>query len=150
MGRLVTDAAGCATHEVFFVDNFCSWPLSAISLLRRIVQGFRSRTTATVQGFYVPKAKSGINSTLCKALKKCAARYYQLRIGHGAIGTLLARIGVIETPERWWCGAQEQTVIHLYTKCRRWRRERRKLSRELSQHGISWQPRSERRWLGSL
>lgn len=30
---------------------------------------------------------------------------------------------------------------------RRWKRE---LSRELGQHGISWQPRPERRWLGSL
>ena len=46
--------------------------------------------------------------------------------------------------------AQEQTIIHLYTECRRWRRERRKLSRELDQLGIRWQPRPEKRWLGSL
>ena len=100
--------------------------------------------------FYVPYAKGGINPTLGGALTKYAMRYYQLKVGHGAIGIFLARIGVIETPECWWCGAQEQTVIHLYTECRRWRRERRKLSRELGQHGISWQPRPERRWLGRL
>ena len=105
---------------------------------------------ATVRGFYVPHAKSGINPTLGGALKKYAVRYYQLKVGHGAIRTFLARIGVIETPECWWCGAQEHTVIHLYTECRRWRREQRMLSSKLGHHGISWQPRPERRWLGSL
>lgn len=105
---------------------------------------------ATVQGFYVPEIKSGINPILGKALKKYAMHFYQLKIGHGAIGTFLARIGVMETPECWWCAAQEQTVIHLYTECRKWRRERRRLSRELGQLGISWQPRPERRWLGRL
>ena len=54
---------------------------------------------ATVQGFYVPEVKSGINPILGKALKKYAMRFYQLKIGHGAIGTFLARIGVMETPE---------------------------------------------------
>ena len=77
-------------------------------------------------------------------------RFYQLKIGHGAVGTFLARIGVIDTLECSWCGVQEQTVIHLYMECRRWGRERRKLSRELDQLGISWQPRPEKRWLGSL
>lgn len=62
----------------------------------------------------------------------------------------MARIGVIETRECWSCGAQEQTVIHLYKECRRWRRERRKPNRELGQHCISRQPRPERKWLGSL
>lgn len=46
-------------------------------------------------------------------------RYYQLKVGHGAIGTFLTRIGVIESPECWWCGVTEQSVEHLYTKCRR-------------------------------
>ena len=86
---------------------------------------------ATVQEFYVPSVKRSINPTLGEALKKYAMRFYQLKIGHGAVGTFLARIGVMETPECWWCGTQEQTVIHLYTECRRWRRERKKLSREL-------------------
>ena len=37
-----------------------------------------------------------------------------------------------------------------YTECRRWRREQRKLKRELDQNGVSWQPRPERSWLGRL
>ena len=105
---------------------------------------------ATVQGFYVPQARSSISPVLGKVLKKYATRYYQLKIGHGAVGAFLARIGAVETQECWWYGAQEQTVVRPYTECRRWRKERKKLSRELGQHGISWQPRPERRWLGSL
>ena len=68
---------------------------------------------ATMRGFYVPNAKSVISPTLGKTLKKYAIRYYQLKVGRGAIGTFLARIGAIETPESWWCGAREQTIIHL-------------------------------------
>ena len=105
---------------------------------------------ATIQGFYVPSAKSSMSLTLGEALKKYAMRYYQLKIRHGAVGTYLVRIGVMETPECWWCRAQQQTVVHLYTECRRWRRERRKLNRELGRLGIGWQPRPERRWLGNL
>lgn len=105
---------------------------------------------ATVQEFYDPVAKSGINPTLGSALKKYAMRFYQLRIGHGAVGAFLAKIGVINTPECWWCGAHEQTVIHLYTECRRWRKERRKLRRKLGRLAIRWEPRPGRRWLGGL
>lgn len=71
----------------------------------------------TVQGFYVPSAKSSINPTPSEALKKHAIRFYQLKTGHGAVGNFLTRMGVMETPERRWCGTQEQTVIHLYTEC---------------------------------
>ncbi len=43
-----------------------------------------------------------------------------------------------------------QTVEHLYTKCRRWRKERRKLVRELDKEGVLWQTQGERRWLADL
>lgn len=51
------------------------------------------------RGFYVPWTKPEINSVLGNAPKKYAARYFQLKVGHGAVGTYLARIGRIETPE---------------------------------------------------
>lgn len=38
---------------------------------------------------------------LDRALEKYAIRNNQLKIGYGAIGILLARIGVIETSEYW-------------------------------------------------
>ena len=73
-----------------------------------------------------------------------------MKIGHGAIGTFLNRIGAAETAECWWCGDAEQSVIHLYTKCRKWRAERRVLRKNLSKVGIQWQRRPEKRWLAEL
>ena len=102
------------------------------------------------RGYCIPWTKEGINPTLANASKKYASRYYQLKVGHGAIGTFLARIGVIETPECWWCGETEQSVEHLYTSCRTWRKERRILVRELEKEGIGWQAQTERRWLANL
>ena len=63
---------------------------------------------------------------------------------------ILARIGVIESPECWWCKETVQSVGHLYTRCRRWRKERRKLVRELEKDGVLWQAQAERRWLADL
>ena len=60
------------------------------------------------------------------------------------------RIGVIETPKCWWCGASEQTVQHLYAWCRKWRKKRRELIRELEKEKIDWQPQVERKWLANL
>ena len=87
----------------------------------------------------IPRTKGGISLILGSAPKKYASRYYQLKVGHGAVGIFLARIGVIEAPECWWCGVAEQTVEHLYTRCRR------KLVRELEKEGVKWQPHVERR-----
>ena len=94
--------------------------------------------------------KAGMDELLGSTPKKYASRYFQLKTGHGAIGTFLARIGVIETPECWWCGEAEQSVEHLYTKCRRWRRQRRKLIRSLSEKNISWQGWTEKKGLAKL
>ena len=69
------------------------------------------------RGYYAPWIKRGGNSIFTNAPKKYASRYYQLKVGHGAVGTFLARIGVIETPKCWWCGETEQSVEYLYAKC---------------------------------
>lgn len=105
---------------------------------------------ASRRGFYISQAKCGIDSTLGKAPKKYAARYYQLKTGHGEVGAFLARIGVLESPKCWWCEAREQAVIHLFTECRRWRKERRKFIRELGKHKISWQTRVEKNMASRL
>ena len=41
-------------------------------------------------------------------------------------------------------------MVHLYAKCRKWRKERRVLKRELRGLGIEWQRRPEKRWLANL
>ncbi len=65
-------------------------------------------------GFYIPSLKAKIDPLLSKTKKCYASRFYQLKIGHGPIGTFLKRIGATETAECWWCGAAEQSVIYLY------------------------------------
>ena len=102
-------------------------------------------------GFYVFSPKAEMDPLLGKAKKVDASRFYQLKVGHGAIGTFLKRIGATETAECWWCGDAEQSVIHLYTKCRKWRAERRVLKKNLrNEAGIQWQRRPEKKWLAEL
>lgn len=102
------------------------------------------------RNYYTPRPKPGIDPVLGRALKKYASRFFQLIVGHGAVGVFLERIRVVETAECWWCRQAEQSVIHLYAKCRKWRKERRVLKRELQQLGITWQRRTEKRWLANL
>ena len=91
-----------------------------------------------------------MSKVLGSTSKKYASRYLQLKVGHGAAGIYLARIGAIETPQCWWCNEAEQTVGHLHTKCRRWRKERQKLMRNLCKEGISCQGWTERKRLAEL
>lgn len=97
-------------------------------------------------GFYIPCLKTQIHSLLGKTKKLYASRFYQLKTGHGVIGTFLERIGKVESAECWWCGKAEQSVIHLNTKCRKWRTQRRALRKDLGKIGIRWQKRPEKRF----
>ncbi len=81
-------------------------------------------------GCHIPWTKRDIGLILGSAPKEYASRYYQLKVGHDAVGTYLARIKVIETPKCWWCEVAEQTVEHLYTRCHKWKKQRRRLVRE--------------------
>ena len=40
-----------------------------------------------------------------------------------------------------------QSVEHLYTGCRRWKKERRKLIRKLEKERVTWQAPVEKKWL---
>ena len=82
--------------------------------------------------------------------KNTASRFYQLKVGRGAVGTYLARIRVIKAPDCWWCKEVVQSVEHLYAKCRKWRKDQRKLVRRLEKEEVIWQPQVERRWLAGL
>ena len=70
-------------------------------------------------GYYVLWTRGGINPILGNAPKKYPSRYYQLKVGHGAVETFLSRIGVIESPECWCCKETVQLFGHLYARCRR-------------------------------
>lgn len=69
-------------------------------LIRWHDKNIQERETSR-RGFYVPWKKNNINPTLGNAPKKYVSRYYQLKVGHGAMGTYLAKIGAMETPQCW-------------------------------------------------
>ena len=52
-------------------------------------------------GFYIFSPKVAMDPLLDKAKKIDALRFYQLKIGDGAIGTFLKRIGATKTAEFW-------------------------------------------------
>ncbi len=66
------------------------------------------------------------------------------------MGTFLEQIEAAESAKCWWYGDAEQSVMYLYTKCRKWRTERRVLRRGLRGAGIQWQRRPEKNWLAEL
>ncbi len=104
----------------------CTDQWSSLAYVRKNVTKIRSKSIArwhktetqereiSCCSYYIPRTKEGISLILGNFSKKYASRYYQLKVGHGAIGTFLARIGLIGIPECWWCRAKKQMVEHLY------------------------------------
>lgn len=123
---------------------------SRLSELAKWHETKKGEREASRRGFYFPRLKAGMDELLGSTPIKYASRYFQLKTGHGATGTFLVRIGVIEPPACWWCGEAEQSVEHLYTKCRGWRRQRRKLIKSLSAKNINWQGWAEEKGLAKL
>ena len=65
--------------------------------------------------------------------KHIVNRYYQLLSGHAAIGTYLKdKIRRIDNDRCWWCGGgKRQTRHHLFTECRAWMPQIRKLWKDI-------------------
>lgn len=63
-------------------------------------------------------------------------QFYQFKIRHKAIRNFLARIKVIRAPKYLWYRVQKKMVIYIYTICWKWKKEQKKLSRELGQLDI--------------
>ena len=137
----------CWSSLAYIKRNVCEMRLRELVRWHETVTQEREASRC---GLYIPRTIEGISSALGNGPKKYASRYYQLKVGHGAVGTFLVRIGVIETPECWWRGAAEQTVQHLYARCRKWRKQRKKHIRQLEKEKTGWQPQVERKWLANL
>ena len=65
--------------------------------------------------------------------KPIANRYYQLLSGHAAIGPYLKdKIHKAVDDKCWWCGGgKQQTCHHLFTECRAWLPQIRKLWKDI-------------------
>lgn len=91
-----------------------------------------------------------MDELLGSILKKYASCYFELKIGHNAIGKFLTRIGVIKTPKYWWCGEAKQFIEYLYTKCWKQRKQKRKLIRSLSAKNFGQQGWTKKKGLAKL
>ena len=69
---------------------------------------------------------------------------------HAAISVFLKRIGKREIADCWWYEKADQSIDHLYIKCREWRKERKVLKRKLKKREIEWQCQPESRLLANL
>lgn len=50
------------------------------------------------RGFYIPRVEKRMSKIPGGTAKNYVSRYFQLKVGHGAVEIYLAEIGVIETP----------------------------------------------------
>jgi len=71
------------------------------------------------------------------APKKIASRYYQLKVGHAAIGVFLHRIRARDSAACQWCLASRETVYHLLFECREWRRQWERLYKALERAKVA-------------
>lgn len=80
------------------------------------------------------RTKNGINPTLGTGPKKYAARFYQLKVGNGAVGTFLARIMGHRNPRMlvvWGGRAVCRTLLHKMSEMEKGRQEKKWMVREL-------------------
>lgn len=78
----------------------------------------------------------GVSPTTALAPKHLASRYFQLKLEHAAIGTYLYQIHAREDTTCQGCGSPRETIHHLLFECRKWRRQRNKLYRDLEMDGV--------------
>jgi hypothetical protein len=71
------------------------------------------------------------------APKKVASRYYQLKVGHAAIGAYLEKIQARDSKACQGCQAPGETVYHLLFECRVWRRQREELYKGLEKAKVA-------------
>lgn len=82
------------------------------------------------------KCASKISKSVNDGKKSVTARYLQLKSGHAITGEYLLRTKQAQDARCWWCNSSRQTVVHLLMECRKWRRERDVMLRDMHQKKI--------------
>lgn len=82
------------------------------------------------------KRASKISKVISDGKKSVTARYLQLKSGHAITGEHLLKTKQAEDARCWWCNSSRQTVAHLLMECRKWRRERDVMLRDMHQKKI--------------
>ena len=153
-----TKAAAEGERPDITVPDELRWETS-LSHMARVATEARSRRTkqwiserlGDPRRKYRPPPGRGVKRRLLRRTPKhIAGRYYQLLSGHAAIGPYLKdKIHKVDDDRCWWCGGgKRQTRHHLFTECRAWAPQIRKLWRDIGKAQGWRHPRAPSvRWL---
>ena len=89
---------------------------------------------------YRPLPRKGLRRKLFRGTPKSfASRYYQLPTDHAAIGLYLKdKIHRAVDDKCWWCGGgKQQTHYHLFSECKAWLPQARKMWRAIGK-ALGW------------
>ncbi|ODM15123.1 hypothetical protein SI65_09362 [Aspergillus cristatus] len=94
-----------------------------------------AKRTPAAQRTYRPHRGWRLDPAAAGAPKALASRYYQLKMGHAAIGPYLQRVQAQESAACQGCGAPRESVHHLLLECRERAGPRRTLFQGLREAG---------------
>jgi hypothetical protein len=92
----------------------------------------------------------GLDLQVFQLRKPFVKRFYQLKLGHAITASYLYRIKKLDSKRCWWCNATNQDIDHLFFECRRWRRQKRILYKDLRRMGILIPTAAEERFKNRL
>lgn len=93
-----------------------------------------SYVTQSIKARWKPAMQ--ISKVISSGRKSVTARYLQLKSGHAVTGVYLLRTKQAQDARCWWCNSSRQTIAHLLMECRRWKRERDVMLRDIHQKKI--------------
>lgn len=111
-------------------SQLLTWPL-------RLTCGKKNRTDNTLTHTYIappPRGKRLRRKLLHKTPRSVVSRYYELLTGHAAIGLYLKNKIHKAADDKYWCtwcggGKQQTRSHHLFTVCKAWLPQTRKVWR---------------------
>ena len=136
-------AKEAAAGQTYGAPDQVRWEASLPHLSRRATERRSEDTSRWIREHvrperrYVPLGGSGFRRRAMRRVRKSVAqRCYQLLSGHAATGSFLRDRMTgpqrLETDECWWCNCgRRQSRHHLFTECRAWRPQIRKLWRRI-------------------
>ena len=117
---------------------------------RKMSQWVAERLGDPGRKYKSPLGKGLRRKLLRRTPKHIAGRYFQLLSGHAAIGPYLRdKIYRADSDLCWWCGGgNKQTRHHLFTECRAWAPQIRKLWKDIGKaHGWKHPRAPSGKWL---
>ena len=96
--------------------------------------GSRRRPYVVPRDGTIPK----IPTALGRARRELAVRFFQLASGHAMTAPFLKeKFGWVSSDQCWWCGSGRQSREHLFKECLTWKKEIKKLWKEVGEISLA-------------